>query len=195
MYAEITIHFRDEFNRNRFFGGMPTSAGHQDVLAKTVFSRSLELASTAVYSRILPSTAYIVFEEGSQGFRVHVENTINKGSISKLKGAAEDVLRTFLDAGRHCGCRSDVAVIRIHAEDNLTQTGSKIRFWHRLGERFRETIIGDFVVTSLTAVVAYFVARDLATSMVSGLSALLALVLWLIIEVLLYKDEYRYEDA
>jgi hypothetical protein len=151
MYAEITIHFRDEFNRNRFFGGMPTSAGHQDVLAKTVFSRSLELASTAVYSRILPSTAYIVFEEGSQGFRVHVENTINKGSISKLKGAAEDVLRTFLDAGRHCGCRSDVAVIRIHAEDNLTQTGSKIRFWHRLGERFRETIIRRGPVNNLVS--------------------------------------------
>lgn len=195
MYAEITINFRREVNRERFFGGMPRSATHHDVLSRTVFSTSLELATAAVYSRMLPSTSYIVFQDGSQALKVHVENTVDRGSIAKLKGAAEEVLRTLLDAGRNCGCKSDDAVIRLHAEGNLMQAGSEVRFWRQLGERFRETIIGDIFVTIATAVVALIYTNDWRTSMASGLAALLALFLWLIIEALSHKVRYRYEDV
>jgi len=75
------------------------------------------------------------------------------------------------------------------------QAGSEVRFWRQLGERFRETIIGDIFVTIATAVVALIYTNDWRTSMASGLAALLALFLWLIIEALSHKVRYRYEDV
>lgn len=195
MYAEITIHFADAINRDRLFQGMPVPDNPATVLDQTVFRTTPDFAAGAIYSRRMPSTVFLVFQLGADSLNVHLENTVDRGSIAKLKGAAEDIVRTMSAAGKRAQCTCDDAVIRVHAEDNLMQEGRRPSARDVLVKRFRETVVGDVLVGAATAITGLVLGVEVKNSIITGIAVIVALVVWLLIEVVAGVKRYEYDDV
>lgn len=195
MYAEVSLHFAQAVHRDFLLTGMPLSANHLAAIERTVFRATPDFASSIIYSQVMPTEVFLVFQPGADSLRIHVECMVDAGSMSRLKHAAENVARMFADAGTRARCACGRIDILIYAENNLIQRGCRLGLVDTLRRRFFETIGWDVIVATVTLASGLTFGADLISSGMIGVATMTALVAWMGWEAWGNARGYAYVDA
>lgn len=196
MYAESRIIFNNEVPVADLFHSTQI-VRPEDVITDTRLASIPNIAGSFTAAIRLPNCVILILPEGHFTVSAHVETTPNKGDLRLLKNAAETAAQMIISAGKRKHCRCSRVEIKIFAENNLIQIGTRLTLIRRLAARFREQIIGDILVTAGTGlssyICSYFVQVDKLSLITPALTVFIALMLWLFLGAA-KGNEYEYAD-
>lgn len=197
MYATIDLHFPYPLDKVKLIEKLAASSGIQETIDQTVHSRAPALAKKDAFYANLSSSSAVLFlsGQGEQQCQVHIEHIRARGSIQDLKSQVLLTLQSVLDACKNSKQDADQISITILAEDNRIVVGQKLSLVEHLKKRLRETVIGDLLFAIMPPFAAYIVSGETKTALVTFVSAVLAMAIWLYLEIHGKKNEVIYEDV
>lgn len=139
---------------------------------------------------------YLLLKQGSQSLELHLECVLARGSVAELKRQLEHILQSVIDASTQSSQKPDTIGIAIYAEgSNRITEGRFEKFGEIMLRRFRETIIGDVLLTVVPAAVGINYGLDIKQAFIAIGSAVLAVVIWFSIEAVKRGKVIVYEDV
>ena len=195
MWAEITAYFSKNLNCQTLVGRLPPSSDLNVALSRTVFKNSPDATAFAIYAQSRAASVFIVFSHGDQSLKVHVENTIDGGSLIRLKESIEEDIRLLRSATKKLGTKINRVTVQIHSEGNLILIGHEESFWHQLWGKLKTSILGDLLVLVGTFGGAIFLGVGEKQSLMAAVSAVFAFIIWLIIELIFERRSLEYVET
>lgn len=195
MYAEIkiaTVSALPSTTAERAQNWFAPTADPRATLNQTEWHGVYDLLSQVILAKLPPSYAIIIFQHDAAALKVHVELT-TKPNMRQLKDVAEETagdVRKFLSS---YGIKIDSLKIRVYAEGEHLEKGSKLRWHERVLSSARKEIPGRLSVPVATFLVSMMLDSDVQRAAINGLAALAGVFLWLLLSATLEKSSYRYE--
>ena len=194
MHAEVFVRFKDEIRLERLIASLPPGSHPAEVLRATSLDEHRGVLSAAVYARVEPTFAYIVFKADPRSIRVHVHGDSESCGLRELARQSERLAEALVDLGRSHGVRTARASIMLHAERYLITTGKRCSIGEQLMDRFTDTIFGDVVVGLFTCLFTGLLTNQWNAAVVAGLASVFCVLAWAAIEIGRRSDDYEYDQ-
>lgn len=196
MYAAVDIHFTKPIDINGLTAQLPLATPLPHAIAQTVFAPNPAGASTAVYGHVSRWTVYLLLKNGGQRLQLHVECLLAPSSVAELKSELQRTLRTLEDAAKASRQKIDEVGIAIYAEgSNRITAGQYETFRQIMTKRFKDTIIGDVLLSAVPAFVGLYFGLEAKQAGATFLATAAAVLIWFVIEAVGRQKVLVYEDV
>jgi hypothetical protein len=194
MYAVLDVHFAKRVHEGQMLAALAPRTDLLEAIEQSEFSSEPAPAHTAIYSHMSRAAVLFILPQGDQSWQVHIECILARGSITELKRQVEKVLRALNDAAAGSSQKIDEVGVAIYSEENRITEGAPGRFLGAIGNRLRDTVIGDVLLAVTPVPITLAFGLDARQAAISALGAALALVVWFAIEAGYQRGAVIYAD-
>lgn len=148
-----------------------------------------------VYANSDPLRVFLVYQEGPQSLRVHIENYLNKNKLETLKRSAERISEQFCGfVKRNKGGIRGLSIV-VWVEDNDYLHGARTSLLHRLGRSLTDNLWTKTYVPIATFLASIALHNDVKKAGFNVAAAVLAMLLWVLVDAAFGGKAYHYHEV
>jgi hypothetical protein len=196
MWAELSIRTKSNLPQDlghrlgKYF--QDSLADQQGALEKTALEP--ELLPQILIARRTKGAITLVLSSDLQKIKVYIDNSVGSKTLEPLKREVEAVredLNRFLPT---CGTAIEELTVLIGAEGDTLFVGEYLGFIGRLKEAFKDHAVAKLYVPIATYLASLIVGLDQPKALLNVVTAIVALVLWVIIDAAFLRRAFAYKD-
>jgi hypothetical protein len=197
MWAEITVDCKKELPANlrtAFEARLGHSYDGKQALEVTILKSNNHIVDHIIFARLDDKRVYLVQAPDVSLLTIHIESTVKTDDIRELRRAIEYVLsriESFLKGSRN---KVKNMKVLIYAEGNYLQTGTYMTRWEIVKDKFKENVLLKIYIPVSTFALSLLLNYDVKKAGINALAAVIAALLWVVIEVMLFKRKIAYKE-
>lgn len=197
MRAEVTITFKNDLTTNTtkllsdHFG---TSENIPACANKTSLGGLAIIVNRIEHATINNNGVCLFFREELRVIKVHVENIVG-GNVKSLRREIEDIISSMKRLAKTHSTKLDDAKAVISCEEGELQEAEMQTYFDKLKVSAAENIPTKIYVPLATFIASYWFDGDPKKALLNALVAIVATLLWVTIDALLFRDSFKYKEV
>jgi hypothetical protein len=201
MWAEVTATFEKDLSPDTeeiLIGRLGQAASFEECASHTSLSTLPNIIAQVKFAKLSNSSARLYFRDEARVLKVHIES-ITSQSLKAIRREIDDSISDMRRLGKSekSNLRDIRAVIGTSDGAELQEARSQ-----RFGQRFKASAT-DNVPTKLYIPVATFLASlmldwasaDVRKALLNALVAVVATLIWVVIDAAMFKPEIKYSEV
>jgi len=196
MWAEVIVRTRRDLPNNLRDALAVHFTARVEVrraIDATTWHGNYDWEDQVVHSHLSNSLVFLIFSPEVRTLKIHVESAFLKSDIRALRGSVEEIERHITQFLNHNKNGAQQTRVAIYSEDNHFQTGKKLTWLGKLGEATRESLLVKLYIPIATYVASLLMNYEPGRAAFNVLAALVALILWILIDASFIRPSFRYE--